>query len=226
MGGSVRLSAPSGLRFQSKVDGGLKDTGAAFGTLYIPKAVLGENELTINTPTVVNVEQKQWATESVKQNNTEDYQEGYEYFNAVLTGIPEEHYDEEIVARSYVYANGQYYYSDLIERSIAQVAAYALKDGYTNDILYDYVDKGLDNSTVTMEEAVIIMGGNSYQLTISGNNGYVAIWSSSNEDIATVDENGKITALKKEGEVKITAKIGRKTIQCTVTVQLRWTGYY
>lgn len=42
-------------------------------------------------------------------------------------------------------------------------------------------------------------------------------WSSSNTAIATVDENGKVTAVK-EGTATITAKAGEKSATCTVTV--------
>ena len=224
LGGSVRTSASSGLRFQSKIDANLKNSGATFGTLLIPKEVLGENELTVNTATVNNIQQTKWATDSVKTNNPEQYEEGFEYFNAVLTEIPEEHYDKVIVARSYVYANGKYYYSEPVERSIAQVASYALQDKYTDDILYEYVDKALENVTVTMETAVKLFATESYQLTLTGNMGYVAIWSSSDENVATVDKNGNVTA-KQEGKATITAKLGNKTVECIVTVK-QWTGYY
>jgi len=225
LGGSVRLSAPSGLRFQSKVPSELANSGATFGTLYIPKDVLGSNELTVATPTVENVQQTKWATDSVRENNPQQYEEGCEYFNAVLTGIPEEHYDKVIVARSYVYANGQYYYSDTVERSIAQVSACALKDGYTNQILYDYVDKALADSTVSMESKVTVYEGESYQLTLTGNKGYAVIWST-DSDILTVDENGKITVGEDEGNALVMAKIGSQIVKCTVTVKQRWTGYY
>ena len=167
-----------------------------------------------------------WATDSVKENNPKEYEEGYEYFNAVLTDIPEEHYDKVIVARSYVCIDGQYYYSDAVERSIAQVSAYAIQDGYTDEILYYYIDKALADSTISLENIVEVYEGETYQLNLSGNKGYVAIWSSSDESIATVDDNGKITAMKKEGTVVITAKIGNITVECTVTVNHRWTGYY
>lgn len=140
LGGSVRLSTPAGLRFQSKVSDGMVEMGATFGTLIIPRAVLGEEELTVETAMVENIEQTQWATDIVKENNPAAYEEGYEYFNAVLTDIPAEHYGTEIVARSYVYLDGVYYYSDEVERSIAQVAAYAIQDGYTDSVLYTYVD--------------------------------------------------------------------------------------
>ncbi|MBR1487676.1 MAG: Ig-like domain-containing protein [Bacteroidales bacterium] len=42
-------------------------------------------------------------------------------------------------------------------------------------------------------------------------------WSSSNTSVATVDENGKVTAVK-EGSAKITAKAGERSVTCTVTV--------
>ena len=42
-------------------------------------------------------------------------------------------------------------------------------------------------------------------------------WSSNNETVATVDNNGKVTA-KAAGEAIITAKAGDKTATCTVTV--------
>ena len=44
------------------------------------------------------------------------------------------------------------------------------------------------------------------------------VWLTDNKSIATVDKNGKVTA-KKEGEVKITAKSGTKSVEFTVTVK-------
>ena len=225
LGGSVRLSAPAGLRFQSKVEEALVNEGATFGTLVIPKAVLGEAELTYETASVRNIPQTKWATDSVKENNPEDYEEGYAYFNGVLTNIPAEHYDKVIVARSYAYLNGVYYYSEPTERSIAQVAAYALQDGYTQSVLYTYVDTVLSDETVSVESQVVVKEGCSYQITLTGNKGYVAIWQSSDERIAKVDKTGKVTALR-PGEVTITAKIGNKTVECILVVKQNWSGTY
>ena len=44
------------------------------------------------------------------------------------------------------------------------------------------------------------------------------IWSSDDETVATVDENGKVTGLK-EGTATITAKVGKFEEKCTVTVK-------
>ena len=45
-------------------------------------------------------------------------------------------------------------------------------------------------------------------------------WSSSNEDVATVDENGKVTAIA-EGTATITAAAGEQTAECEVTVSAK-----
>jgi hypothetical protein len=216
------LSAPSGLRFQSKIASEVVETGATFGTLIIPKEVLGESALTHEISAATDIKQTKWATESVKQAHPETYEEGYEYFNAVLTDIPSEHYDKVIVARSYVCVNGVYYYSETMERSIAQVAAYAIQDGYTNEILYTYVDTALGEATLGIEGVVSLNENQSCQLTLTGNKGYVAIWSSSDEGIVTVDKNGRVTAVR-EGTAIITAKIGNKSVQCVIKVKSSWT---
>lgn len=229
LGGSVRLSNPTGLRFQSMLPAGLKDSGAIFGTLIIPKEVLGGSELTHATPLVEEIVQTKWATSEVQISNPLEYQEGYEYFNAVLTEIPSEYYNAEIVARSYVYANGQYYYSQQITRSAAQVAAYALEDGYTSSVLYTYVDEALNGVTLTMESEVDLWetGETEYQLVLEGNvNNYAVIWTSSNNDVVTVDKNGKLTVGGAQGRAIITAKLGSRILKCTVIVERKWSNYY
>ena len=218
LGGSVRLSTPAGLRFQSKVSDGMVEMGTTFGTLIIPRAVLGEEELTIETAMVENIEQTQWATEIVKENNPSAYEEGYEYFNAVLTDIPAEHYGTEIVARSYVYLDGVYYYSDEVERSIAQVAAYAIQDGYTDSVLYTYVDTALANEVKTLEREVILGENSIYRLTLSGVKNYVAVWSVNDDSVLTIDKNGKITA-RQPGVACVTAQIGTTVLYCEVIIR-------
>ena len=218
LGGGIRLSTPAGLRFQSRIAEGMLETGATFGTLIIPRAVLGENELTIETAMVENVAQTMWATDIVKENNPAVYQEGYAYFNAVLTDIPAEHYGTEIVARSYACLNGVYYYSEEVVRSIAQVAAFAIQDGYTDSLLYDYVDTALAEENPSLEGEVIIGENDTYQLILSGAKGYAAIWTVEDNSIVRIERNGKITALA-DGETYVTAKIGSTVLRCQVVVR-------
>lgn len=225
LGGSVRLSAPAGLRFQSKVSQTLIDKGASFGTLVIPKEILSGKELTVETETVRNIPQTKWATDDVWENNPQEYQNDYQYFNGVLTDIPKEHYDKVIVARSYAYLDGVYYYSEPVERSLAQVSAFAIQDGYTEDVLYTYVDTALNGENLTMETNAEMREGDTYQLTLIGNKGYVAIWNVMNEAVATVDKNGCITALS-QGITVVRATVGNRIVECVLTVKQSWTDRY
>lgn len=215
LGGSVRRIEPCGLRFQSKVSEKNLGLDASFGTLIIPKRILNGATLTAETAKVQNIVQTQWATDSVK--STENYEQGYAYFNAVLVGIPENYFDEVLVARSYLCVNGVYCYSEPIERSIAQVAAYALQDGYTDKILYDYVDKGLGEAEIGIAGNAVISVNTNNAYVLTENKGYAALWSTSDERIAEIDRNGKLVA-KSVGSVTITAKIGTRTVTYTVTI--------
>lgn len=47
----------------------------------------------------------------------------------------------------------------------------------------------------------------------------IVIWSSDNEEVATVDENGNVTGVA-EGTATITAQAGDKTVICTITVNV------
>ena len=59
--------------------------------------------------------------------------------------------------------------------------------------------------------------GSSTTLKISGTKAKVK-WSTSNKKIATVSSNGKVTG-KKAGNATITAKVGKKSYKCKVTVK-------
>ena len=92
-------------------------------------------------------------------------------------------------------------------------------------VLYTYVDTALSGETVSMESQVEVKEGLTYQLNLTGNKGYVAIWQSSDKRIATVDKNGKVTAIR-PGTITITAKIGNQTVECIIVVKQHWSGTY
>ena len=75
------------------------------------------------------------------------------------------------------------------------------------------LDMTIDDEPVTLVAKVIPEGATDKTVT----------WSSSNEKVATVDANGKVTAVG-NGEAKITAKAGDKTATCTVKVTVFATG--
>ena len=75
------------------------------------------------------------------------------------------------------------------------------------------LDMTIDDEPVTLVAKVTPDGATDKTVT----------WSSSNEKVATVDANGKVTAVG-NGEATITAKAGDKTATCTVKVTVFATG--
>ena len=70
----------------------------------------------------------------------------------------------------------------------------------------------LDKEEITLEE------GKTYNLKVTVSvEGKSVTWTSGKESVATVDDNGKVTAVK-EGEATITAKVDDKTATCKVKV--------
>ena len=59
--------------------------------------------------------------------------------------------------------------------------------------------------------------GDTYQLKVSNVKSSKVKWSTSNKKIVTVDKKGKVTA-KKKGTATVTAKVGKKSYKCKVTV--------
>ena len=155
----------------------------------------------------------------------ERYEDGYAYFNAVLTDIPEEHYDKTVVARSYACLDGIYYYSEPTERSVAQVASCLIKAGYTDDVLCDYVDKAIPDGTLALAQGVTLLINETYSLNVTGNKNCAIIWRSSDTSIVQIDDNGKLSAGNTAGTAVVTAQVGSRILQCAVTVEYRWTGF-
>ena len=222
-GASVRIVSPTGIRFQTTVSE--KTDGYTYGTLLIPKAILGDNELTAETPKVLDIVAEKWASD------TEFYAVlcGAENSDAILD-FTEALYNKPIVARSYAKtADGQYIYSAQCERSIAYVASKALAD----------TKKPVSEAQRSFLESVCdsVLGGDSFAFSVAetrvtdkldlttlfsatnGNEGMSAVWSVSEEGIVTVDENGIATYVA-DGTVTVTATIGTKTASVVVNAGL------
>ena len=222
-GASVRIVSPTGIRFQTTVSE--KTDGYTYGTLLIPKAILGDNKLTAETPKVLDIVAEKWASD------TEFYAVlcGAENSDAILD-FTEALYNKPIVARSYAKtADGEYIYSAQCERSIAYVASKALAD----------TKKPVSEAQRSFLESVCdsVLGGDSFAFSVAetrvtdkldlttlfsatnGNEGMSAVWSVSEEGIVTVDENGIATYVA-DGTVTVTATIGTKTASVVVNAGL------
>lgn len=76
-----------------------------------------------------------------------------------------------------------------------------------------------EGDTLTLNRTTLtLVIEKTYQLKVSGADDEEITWASDNEDIATVDSNGLVTAIA-PGEAEITATIGDKVLTCKVTVK-------
>ncbi len=215
-GAQVRTTAPSGIRFVTKVNDAYKDQlytqypeekyTYVWGTTLTFDYQLETH--TIDAPT------KQWTA-----NETQWY--------TALVGIPESDYLTEITAQSYVkvYYKANNEFADQFTvanpqtRSIAQTASLALNSGkYSNeDDLYTYTN-AIENAEVEIaEESGELLVGTQTKLTATVTKGYGIAWRSSDPTVATVDKDGVVTTLK-AGEATITARLGTATDTYEVTV--------
>ena len=207
-GAQVRTANPAGIRFVTDVNDAYKAALAesyptteytwVWGTVLTFTDAAG-------TAQTIDAKTKQWI-----ENDTRWY--------TALVDIPATDYLTEITAESYVkvYAVNDtetVVYSDTVSnaqtRSIAWTASWAMNDGYTDEILSTYISAVAEKSVTLDKEGMgSLLVGEELQLgaTVSPA-GYGVVWSSDNEDIATVDKNGKVTAVG-SGVATITVSFG------------------
>ena len=230
LGASVRMLSKEdkGIRFAFGLPEDKTGDDYQIGTLIIPKEVLdeyGDAELNHNLDTSdevrnINYEDikcsKKWVPHDSLNGAAKD---GYNYYNAALVDIPDVHYNTIIVARSYYVYNGEYYYSNTVERSIGYVASAALNNGEidSNDILAGFVTGGYGDTTHSITGDDFIAVSETTKLTADNEVNYLPVWSSSNKEVATIDKDGTVRPVK-GGETTITATIAGKSASKTVYV--------
>ena len=197
LGASIRVSQDRGVRFAFGLPEEVTGDGYAIGTLIIPKAVLGDAVLNHNDDAADEVDvsyahiacSKNW----IPNNKIDNAKDGYQYYNAALTEIPQLNYDTTLVARSYYVKDGVYTYSDPVERSMGYVAAAALNDGYDDrdSILTDIVSTAYGETELSIiSNGDVIEAGETATFVAENENNYLPIWSSSNPAVATVNNTG------------------------------------
>ena len=228
---SIRLDEYKGIRFSSKVSVDyLKTIEGEFevGTLIVPASYVAEGkqlDASVADAVVIN--------HTARFNNLKNLS-GVATVNAVLTEIPDEFVQTDLLARAFIKTGEDTYeYSEVTaNRSILFVASCALnnKAKYNeNEIatLRSTVNAyAKDNVTaITIDETLTLeywKDPATLNATIArkneGDTSAVKLeYESSNANVATVDENGVVTATGR-GNAQITVRLGDHTAACAVTV--------
>ncbi len=234
-GASIRVVEPYGLRFHTQVPEGEK-ANYTYGTLIIPKADLGDNELTYDTAKALKVTATQWQSDTEYTVVLGGKADG----EGNVTNFPATQYNSPILARSYV-LDGEgtvVYYTNTVERTYAGIAATGLavtegENVITNTdtiaFLNGIVDGviGQDGFSLTQSELTLEVGSPAVTLTDlvsteNSNEGLTIKWSVDGADClnVTADEKGIITAIsaKTAGVATLTATLGSSVQTLTVNV--------
>lgn len=207
-GAEIRLEEPSGLRFITKVDqafiDGLEEANPeaeiTFGTEIVPAGREDVDPL--------DIPQTVWAEEST---------ETVKCFKAVLTKIPDTQYLTKLTATAYYAVDGaKTYVSNPQTRSVAYVASAALAAGQEDPVYTSIVDKAVP--AISLGEDFSLNVGGEKTLAVTGGEDLVVKFSTDNDAVATVDENGVVRAVG-AGTANITATLGSRTDSVSVTVE-------
>jgi hypothetical protein len=97
--------------------------------------------------------------------------------------------------------------------------------GWTNELIYPVKSVTLSKTSLEMIAGSAETGTATLMATVAPEyaSDKTVFWLTSNEKVATVDDNGKVTAVG-SGEAKITATAGGKYASCTVKVTVLVTG--
>lgn len=206
-GAEVRVDNPSGIRFITKVDQAFidnleaenPDKEVSFGTEIKPE---GKDVAPLDIPQTV------WAAEST---------ETVKYFKAVLTDIPESQYLTKLTATAYYAVDGVKTYAENPQtRSIAYVASAAIAAGDDSAELTAIIDAAV--AEISLGEDFTLNVGEEKTLAVTGGEDLVVKFSTDNDAVATVDENGVVSAVG-AGTANITATLGSRTDSVSVTVE-------
>lgn len=234
-GGSIRTTAPVGIRFTTEIsaeDEAKLPENAQFGTVLYPTVGLTETTIpelyAAGDEGLVDIKKNVWAT-------TGDYASTdtlYRYHGVLIgedinTGLDKSLWDKQLTAMSYVKYTDEAGVEHIVwadnsqSRSVVYVAAAAEAAGKGED-LFDTIFSTVFADGIAIEQSgVTVNKGETQQYTLNAKDDMgqqmIAVWSSSNENIAKVDENGLVTAVG-GGKATITAKIGKLEAETEISV--------
>ena len=199
---SIRTADPAGLRFQTLATGLTADIMAQYPDAVAYTTVSFTSASGINYTT--DVPATVWRPDGSG-------------WNTVLLGIPNTDYATEVTAQSFIYdGETKLLETTAVTSSIAKTAAKAIANGIATD---DEVGHYVSLTSITLDKASATIADNETLQLVATTDpmDFPVVWESDDVSVATVDNNGKVSALK-AGKANITASMGGKTATCAVTV--------
>lgn len=226
-GASIRNFTPMGIRFTSELSttkyNELSGQGYTFGTLIVPESEVPEGGITID-----NYSDNKYAV-TVQADKSIVVGEDKVTFSGTLVGtadgegnftnFPSDFYNVSLTAVSY-YANAEgaivEFASNPQTYSIAYIASALQAEGQTDPYYTTITDAVLADGISFGAISYDLKAGATLDTTLNSQ-GLKAVYSSNNERVVKVDENGKLNGVG-GGTATVTATIGGKTATAEVRV--------
>ena len=222
-GASIRNFTPTGIRFTSELSttkyNELIGQGCTFSTLIVPASYVPEGGITKENYNTINA-----AIVQAKNSIAVDELAGKVTFSGTLVGtdlqdFPTTFYNVPLTAVSY-YANAEgtivEFASNPQTYSIAYIASALLADGQTGPY-YTQITNAVLSEGISFDAQSYSLNVGETKATTLNSQGLKAKYTSNNENVVTVDKDGKLTGVD-VGTATVTATIGDKTTTANVTV--------
>ena len=222
-GASIKNFSPTGIRFTSELSttkyNELIGQGCTFSTLIVPASYVPEGGITKENYNTINA-----AIVQAKNSIAVDELAGKVTFSGTLVGtnlqdFPTSFYNVPLTAVSYYAdANGTIveFASNPQTYSIAYIASALQAKGYTDDYYTAITDSVLSDGFTFGEQSYSVKAGATAATALTSQ-GLKAVYSSDDESVVKVDENGNLQGVS-GGTATVTATIGGKTTTVPVTV--------
>ena len=227
-GASIRNFTPMGIRFTSELSttkyNELSGQGYTFGTLIVPASYVPAGGITLENYNTINA-----VTVQAQNSIAVDEVAGKVTFSGTLVGtadgegnftnFPSDFYNVSLTAVSY-YANAEgaivEFASNPQTYSIAYIASALQAEGQTDPYYTTITDAVLADGISFGAISYDLKAGATLDTTLNSQ-GLKAVYSSKNDNVVTVDEDGKLKGVG-DGTTTVTATIGGKTATAEVNV--------
>ena len=235
-GASVRKVSPGGIRFTAQVAKDSYIDDATYGILVTPTDILGNKTLTHSlledanfqdeegNSLILDIKASEWTIK-------DEQSAVWEYTGVIvnkdengnLIDLDEQLWNRSLTAVGY-YINGETitYTQNPQARSLAQTASLALQNPEDAcDTLRAIVNRVLeldaDSKDLSIASHSLCIIDRTTPLSLQGNEGLSAVWTTSDETIAAVDNDGVVSGVS-VGTATITATIGTTAVSTEITV--------
>ena len=227
-GASIRYFDPVGIRFVTEItkekytEIKTADENAVFGTLILPYDLLNGQTLTLENYEALkanNIVAEEWLKDAETKKSFTGVLVGKDNGDGTYANFPEKYYNRDLYAVSYCSYNDKVIYAPNPQTySVAYIASSLLAKGDTDAFFNEIITSVFGTEKLSFaENSYTVYEEETAVTALTDAKGLKVVYSSSDENVVTADENGVLTGVG-VGSATITATIGNVKAETNVTV--------